>query len=213
MMIRLAIGMMLGLLLGATQHASAEAFEEGTHYVELQIPVNTRTPDKIEVAEYFSYGCPHCFEFEPMINQWKSGLPADIVFKRTPAVWNRDYEIYAQTYYTLEALNVLDTMHAPVFRAIHMERRRLNDPELMAKFFGEFGVDPVDFAKTYASFGVRASVQQAEALGRAYRARGVPTLIVNGKYRIESTMAGSNANMLRVVDFLIEKERAALASD
>ncbi|XOV86244.1 MAG: thiol:disulfide interchange protein DsbA/DsbL [Pseudomonadota bacterium] len=210
---RLALGVMFGLLLFASGNAAAEAFEEGTHYVELQIPVKTRTPNKIEVAEYFSYGCPHCFEFEPMINQWKSSLPEDVVFKRTPAVWNRDYQVYAQTYYTSEALNVLDTMHTPVFRAIHMERRRLNDPELMAKFFGEYGVDPVDFAKTYASFGVRASVQQAEALGRAYRARGVPTLVVNGKYRVESAMAGSNANMLRVVDFLIGKERAALASD
>lgn len=187
-------------------------FEEGTHYVELQVPIRTRNPGKIEVAEYFSYGCPHCYQFEPMINAWKSDLGDDVIFKRTPAIWNRDYEIYAQTYYTAEALDALDTMHTPVFQAIHSQGRRLNSPEAMARFFGEHGIDPVDFAKTYSSFGVRARVQQAEAAGRAYRATGVPALIVNGKYRIEGSMAGSNANMLRVANFLIEKERAGMAS-
>lgn len=194
-------------------HTSAAPYEyeAGTHYAELQVPINTRAPaNKIQVTEYFSYGCPHCYQFEPQINAWKSSLGNDVQFTRTPAVWNRDYQVYAQTYYTAEALEVLEKVHAPLFQAIHGERRRLNDPQLMARFFGEYGVDPVDFAKTYASFGVRASLQQAEARGRAYRSHGVPAIIVNGKYRIEGEMAGSNANMLRIADFLIEKERAAL---
>lgn len=189
--------------------AAGFEYEEGTHYVELEVPINTRTPEKIEVMEYFSYGCPHCYQFEPMLNAWRSELPDDIEFKRTPAIWNKDYMIYAQTYYTAEALNITETTHAPLFQAIHGDRRRLNDPKLMAEFFGEYGVDPLDFAKTYASFGVRASVQQAEARGRAFRSGGVPALIIHGKYRIEGSMAGSNANMLRVADYLIEKERAA----
>ncbi|MEX2327834.1 MAG: thiol:disulfide interchange protein DsbA/DsbL, partial [Pseudomonadales bacterium] len=164
-------------------------YEEGTHYVELQVPIKTRNPGKIEVMEYFSYGCPHCYEFEPLLNNWKNGLGDDVDFKRTPAIWNRDYQIYAQTYYTAEALNVLEQSHAPLFQAIHGQRRRLNSPELMAQFFQEYGVDAIDFAKTYSSFGVRASVQQADARGRAFRASGVPALIINGKYRIEGGMA------------------------
>lgn len=200
------------LFIAVFAQAAPYQYEEGTHYVELDTPINTRMPDKIVVAEYFSYGCPHCYQFEPLINAWKSELPEDVVFERTPAVWNRDYQVFAQTYYTAKALDVLDVMHVPIFQAIHADRRRISDPESMARFFGEYGIDPVDFAKAFSSFGVRASVQQAEARGRAYRSTGVPALIVNGKYRIEGGMAGSNAEMLRVADFLIAKERAAMAA-
>ncbi len=194
--------------------AAAESFEyeEGTHYIELQIPIKTADGSRIEVTEYFSYGCPHCYQFDPMITAWHEALPADVDFNRTPAIWNKDYQVYAQTYYAAEALNVAEKLHSPLFQAIHGERKRLNDPKLMAMFFSEFGVDPLSFAKVYNSFGVRASVQQAEARGRAYRSTGVPALIVNGKYRIEGKLAGSNSNMLRVADFLIQKEREALQS-
>lgn len=185
-------------------------YEAGTHYAVLDIPIHTPDPDKIEVTEYFSYGCPHCFEFDPQITAWKNQLPDDVEFDRTPAIWSKDYAVYAQTYYTAQALGVLDKVHTPIFQAIHAQGKRLNTPELMAKFFAQFGVDPVDFAKTYASFGVRASVQQAEARGRAYRASGVPTLIINGKYRVDGGMAGSHENMLKVADFLIDKERKAM---
>ncbi len=206
------IAVILGFcLLTNLSFAESIQYEEGTHYVELQIPIKTRNSDKIEVAEYFSYGCPHCYQFEPMITAWHEGLPADVEFIRTPAIWNKDYQVYAQTYYATEALGVTEKLHTPFFEAIHGQRKRLNDPKLIAIFFSEFGVDPVDFAKVYSSFGVRASVQQAEARGRAYRSTGVPALIVNGKYRIEGKLAGSNSNMLRVADFLIEKERAARA--
>ena len=209
-----ALFSLIFLATGLSMPAAAAPFEyeEGTHYIELDIPVKTRSPGKIVVAEYFSYGCPHCYQFEPMINAWKTELGGDVEFVRTPAVWNRDYQVYAQTYFTAQALDVLDIMHVPIFQAIHAERRRINDPEAMAEFFGEYGVDPVDFAKAFASFGVRASVQQAEAKGRAYRSRGVPAIIVNGKYRIEGAMAGGNAAMLRVADFLIAKERAAMSA-
>ena len=203
----------LSLLVAVSTHAESLQFEEGTHYVELQIPLKTRTPSKVEVAEFFSYGCPHCYQFEPLIAAWHDKLPADVKFVRTPAVWNKDYQVYAQTYYTAKALKVLDKVHTPVFNAIHSQRKRLNTPQAMAGFFADYGVEVEDFAKTYNSFGVRASVQQADSKGRAYRSAGVPAIIVNGKYRVEGSMAGgSNANMLRIVDFLIAKERKLLAA-
>ena len=105
-----------------------------------------------------------------------------------------------------------EKLHTPLFQAIHAEHMQLNDPKLVAMFFAEFGVDPLDFAKVYNSFGVRASVQTAEARGRAYRAGGVPAIIVNGKYRIEGKMAGSNSNMLRIANFLIQKERDLMSA-
>ena len=199
--------------IAGSAYGESLAYEEGTHYVALQIPIKTRDPAKVEVAEYFSYGCPHCYQFEPMINAWKSSLPADVEFGRTPAVWNKDYQVYAQTYLALEAMGELNKVHTTIFQAIHADRRRLNDPQLMARFLGELGIDPEAFAKSYSSFGVRASLQQADARGRAYRSTGVPAIIVNGKYRVEGAMAGSNANMLRIVDFLIEKERSATTTD
>ena len=199
----------LALALMTSQAVLGEGipYEEGTHYVALPIPIKTRQADKIEVAEYFSYGCPHCYQFEPLIGAWKRELADDVVFSRTPAIWNADYQVYAQTYLTAQALNVLDQIHVPLFDAIHNKRRRLNDPEQMAEFFGEMGIDPMAFARTYSSFGVRASYQQAEAKGRAYRSSGVPAIVVNGKYRIEGSMAGSSAEMLKIANYLVEKER------
>ncbi|MCZ6503506.1 MAG: thiol:disulfide interchange protein DsbA/DsbL [Gammaproteobacteria bacterium] len=199
-------------LAGNVAVAESFEYEEGTHYVELPIPLKTAAEGKIEVTEYFSYGCPHCYQFDPMITAWERGLPGDVKFNRTPAIWNKDYQVYAQTYFAAEALDVAEKLHTPLFQAIHGQGKRLNDPKLMAMFFAEFGIDPVDFAKVYNSFGVRASVQQAEAKGRAYRSGGVPAIIVNGKYRIEGKMAGSNSNILRVTDFLIQKERETMQS-
>lgn len=190
--------------------ADIEQYEAGTHYVELQIPLKTRKPNQVEVAEYFSYGCPHCYQFEPLISVWHDKLAEDVEFVRTPAIWNKDYQVYAQTYFTAKALKVLDKIHTPLFNAIHNQRQRLNSPQAMADFFKDYGVEVEDFAKAYNSFGVRASVQQAEAKGRAYRSGGVPAIIVNGKYRVEGSMAGSNVNMLRIADYLIEKERKLL---
>ena len=199
-------------LVGNVATTESFEYEEGTHYAELLIPLKTAANGKIEVTEYFSYGCPHCYQFDPMITAWEENLPGDVKFNRNPAIWNKDYQVYAQTYFAAEALGVAEKLHTPLFRAIHAERKRLNDPKLMAVFFSEFGIDPVDFAKVYSSFGVRASVQQAEAKGRAYRSGGVPAIIVNGKYRIEGKMAGSNSNMLRIADFLIQREREAMQS-
>ena len=192
--------------------AQSVEYEEGVHFSELQIPIRTRNPDKIEVAEYFSYGCPHCFEFEPLISAWHRNLPEDVEFIRTPAIWNEDYQVYAQTYYTIQALKVVDVVHTPIFNAIHNLRARLNSPQQMAGFLKDFGIAPEDFAKAYNSFGVRAGVQQADSRGKAYRSGGVPAIIINGKYRIEGGMAGSNSNILRVADYLIEKERKARTS-
>ena len=207
---KIVMSLVVGLVLSPlVVMAESFRYEEGTHYVELTIPVKVRDSTRIEVTEYFSYGCPHCYQFEPLIGNWARNLSPDVVFNRTPAVWNQDYRVYAQTYYAAQALKMTAKMHVALFEAIQGQHRRLNDPKEMAMFFSEFGVDPMDFAKVYQSFGTRASLQQAEARGRAYRSSGVPAIIVNGKYRVEAQMAGGNAEMLKVVNFLIDKERAA----
>ena len=208
------IAVLLMLLLPTMVLAEGFQYEEGTHYVKLEVPVKTRNPGVVEVTEYFSYGCPHCFRFEPLIAQWKDELPADVEFNRTPAIWQvTGYELYARTYYTAQALGVLETIHGPLFRAIHAERRRILDLESMAAFMAEQGVDINQFVKTFTdSFGVKAMYQQAIARQRVYRSGGVPAIIVNGKYRIEASMVNnSNSGMLDVASYLIEKERQLLA--
>lgn len=183
-------------------------YEEGVHYqiLDPQAPLST-TGDGIEVSEYFSYGCGHCFQFDPVLNAWLDKQADDVKFERTPAVWNDYYGNLAQTYYTLKAMDLLESLHVAVFEAIHIKRKNLSKPGVMADFLEEAGVDPEAFAKVFNSFGVRMSLQQADARGRAYRASGVPTLIVNGKYRIETRGAGSVQEMLKVAEFLIQLER------
>jgi len=198
-----------------TTYASAEEsnFEDGVHYVTLEIPIAKKNKDTIEVTEYFSYGCPACYEFERFISVWLTSLADDVEFNRTPAIWNESYKLFAMTYYTAYSLNVLEQVHPVLFNGIQNQLRRNPrhkfSPEELAKFLIDIGVDPIDFARVFNSFGVRTLVQQAEARGMAYRATGVPAIIVNGKYRITGQMAGSNPEMLLVADYLIQMEREA----
>ncbi len=186
---------------------SAQAeYEAGVHYFELPTPVVVSTKG-IEVTEYFSYGCNHCYQFEPILAAWVATLPEDVTFTRTPAMWNQGYTLLAQTYYTLLAMDLLDKMHLEIFNAIHLKRRNIRSPEDMAEFLSELGVDPLAFVKVFNSFGVTSSLRMADARGRAYRATGVPTLIVQGKYRIEAGSAGSTQEMLKVAEYLIDLER------
>ena len=175
--------------------------------------MRTADPKRIEVTEYFTYACGHCFQFEPLVNRWKSSLPADVAFNRTPAIWGKDHQFLAQVYYTLSAMGVLESMHLPLFQALHQERRQILDPQAMAAFLAEHGISPEDFGQRFASFEVKHAVQKADARGRAYRASGTPALVVNGKYLVETSMAGSPAAMLEVASFLVARERALLEGD
>lgn len=189
---------------------AVEKFVEGTHFETLPMPVKTNDPAKIEVVEMFSYACVHCFSFDPSLEGWRAAAAGDVVFRRTPAVFNKDWELLAQAYYTAEVLGVVEKVHTPIFNAIHMESVDLRDPRLLAQLFEKHaGVKPEQFNDVYNAFSVRSKVQQAVGKGKAYRITGVPTLIVNGKYRVDGQMAGNNTRMLEVVDFLIEKERSS----
>ena len=191
-----------------------EAFTAGTHYEVLPIPVKTADETRIEVVEMFSYACVHCFSFDPSLEGWRAAAAADVEFRRMPAVFNKDWELLAQAYFTAEVLGVVEKVHTPIFNAIHMEGSDLRDARLLAQLFEKHAAIPADqFNDTYNSFSVRSRVQQAVGKGKAYRLTGVPTLIVNGKYRVDGQMAGNNTRMLEVVDFLIAKERAGDRAD
>jgi thiol:disulfide interchange protein DsbA len=182
---------------------------EGEHYKVLPFPVRTRDANKIEVVELFWYGCPHCYKFNPLVHAWAKTQPELVDFWLSPAVFGKDWKTHAQAFYALEALGVQEEMHQPFFDALVKERKRLKNEDQLAEFFASLGVKEKDFRKAFNSFSIKSKVDQADARGKSYRATGVPAMIVNGKYRVSSSTAGSNAAMLEVVDYLIAKELKA----
>jgi thiol:disulfide interchange protein DsbA len=189
--------------------AQAAEFQAGKEYVELSSPVPVADPSKIEVVELFWYGCPHCYQFEPVIKPWVEQLPEDVQFKRIPAMFGGIWNVHGQLFIALESMGVEPKVHDAVFAAYHQERKKLATPDEMADFLAGHGIDKQAFLKAYNSFGVRGRVEQAKKLGMAYQITGVPVMIVNGKYRFDLGSSGGPERTLQVADFLIEKERAA----
>lgn len=191
-------------------NVSAENFVEGVHYKKITPDVGTSDSSKIEVLELFSYGCPHCNTFEPPMHTWLKSKPANVKFSRRPVSFGRQvWANYAQAYYTAEVLEALDKVHGPMFNAIHKEKNRLSDVESIRKLFLKNGVTGDEFESTFYSFAVDARLRRDQRTLGKYQANSVPTMIVNGKYRIDSSMTGhNNDKMLEVVNFLIKKESA-----
>lgn len=200
------LGFMLSL--SACAQEPSNQYVEGKHYTELDIPVRTADPSKIEVTEVFSYQCSHCFQFEPMLEAWKKKQPADVNLVQSHAMWSPQMEPMVRGYYTSIALKVKDKTHMPVFNALHLENKQLNTAEQWADFFSGFGIDKAKAISTYNSFGVTSQIKQAEARARGYKVTGTPEMVVEGKYLVNSRSTGSHEEMLKVVDFLVAKARA-----
>jgi len=199
--------------LAFSSFAQIEKYVAGTHYTELQAPVNTNDSSKVEVLEAFWYGCSHCFRFEPLIANWEATAGEDVDFVRFPAMWNALMEVHAQVYYTAEAMDALDIVHEPVFNAINIEGNRLQNENQIGALFAEYGISEVDFSKAFNSFTVRTKVNQAKQRMQAYEIRSTPNMIVNGKYLVTTgETVRTQADMLEVVDFLVEKERQQLSN-
>ena len=199
--------------------SNSYAIDAGFEYQLVEPPVPTSTSDQVEVVEMFWYGCPHCYQFEPRLRKWLETKPANVKFVRIPAIFRPSWQLHAQAYYTAEALNLVEKIHQPFFEAIHKQRLRLNTKESIRNFFAEQGVNNAIFDKTFDSFIVKSKVQQALRLSRAYGISGVPSMIVNGKYRTDAKTASindargpSHANMMRVTDSLIKQESEKLAA-
>lgn len=166
----------------------------------------TASPDKIEVIEFFWYGCPHCYSFEPSLTSWLKTKPANVEFIRIPAVFSEQWGKHAKAYYTAEALGVVDAIHADFFDAIQEKKQTLETEDELAKFFTAHGVKEADFREAFNSFVVDTKLRQAPAIAAKYGITGVPAIIVNGKYRTNGTLAGSQEKMIDVMNELIKKE-------
>lgn len=209
--LRLFLVLALCAPLLAPQLARA-SFDEGIDYKKIDPPQPTSAPTgKIEVDEMFWYGCPHCFHFEPKLLEWLKHKPKDVVFVRIPAVFPgpEHWAFGAKIFYTEKALGVLSKTHEAVFNAIHIDHQPMSTEAEVQKFFARHGVPAKEFNDAFHSFGVYTEVRRAADLSRRYQITGVPTLVVDGKYRVDADLAGGQERMLKIVDFLIKKERAA----
>ncbi|MHA6572488.1 thiol:disulfide interchange protein DsbA [Pseudomonas yamanorum] len=205
----LSAALVTASLFGMTAQAADVPLEAGKTYVELTNPVPVSVPGKIEVVELFWYGCPHCYAFEPVINPWVEKLPEDVNFKRIPAMFGGPWDAHGQLFLTLEAMGVEHKVHNAVFDAIQKQGKRLTKPDEMADFVATQGVDKDKFLATFNSFAIQGQIKQAKELAQKYGVQGVPTLIVDGKYRFDIGSAGGEKEALNVADQLIAKERAA----
>ena len=199
---------MLAVLLALGASASAtEGWEEGVHYFRLAEPQAVEDSDRIEVKEYFWYGCGHCYHFEPLVKVWKETLPEDVAFVQTPAVWNRMMQLHAHLFYAAEALGVLSVLHDPFFHALQEERNPLTDPAEIVKRFKDAGAPEAEIMATIESPAVTEKVRAAAMAMQAAELQGVPGLVVAGKFRVGAAEAGSQEAMLEITNFLIAQER------
>lgn len=181
---------------------------EGKDFVRLPAPAPVAAPaGKIEVVEFFSYGCPHCYSFEPLLEPWVKKLPADVAFRRVPAAFNAAWEGLAKIFYALEATNQVDVMHKRVFAAIHVQRQKLDKEADIAAFVKSAGGDDAKFLDAYKSFGVATKLRQGKQLAEAYKIDGVPTLGIHGRWFTAGSLAGTHERALAVADQLIQRAR------
>jgi thiol:disulfide interchange protein DsbA len=184
--------------------------QEGRDFRRLGKPVPTSDPKRIEVVEFFWYGCPHCNSFEPELDAWAARLPADVFLRKVPARFNASMEAQQRLYYTLEAMDLVKPLHGRVFAAIHVQRQMLNTPEQILAWVGkQQGVDAARFKQVFESFGVRTKATQAAQLADAYGLEGVPVLYIDGRFMTAPSMVGTRDGALRVTDWLVEQARSS----
>lgn len=202
---RILAAALLILGVGLAPVAGAAELKEGQDFRVIRPPLMA-DKERVEVTEFFWYGCPHCFDFEPVLAEWVRKLPADVVFRRVPAIFpNNSWAPGARLYYTLEAMNLLDKFHSDVFTAIHVERLRLDTEKVLFEWVAKKGIDAKQFNATWSSFGVQSQLQQARRTTLAAGVTGVPSVMVHGRYL--ALAPGNHGEMLANIEQLIAQVR------
>lgn len=179
-------------------------------WVEFDPPLPTSTGDKIEVLEFFWYGCGHCYAFEPRLVKWHEKVPDDVVLVRVPAASSKSWLPHARAYYAAVTLGVAAAHHQTLFDAIHKDKRDIFDAKQLEKFFVRRGVDAKEYRRAHASEEVDEMTKRAYLLARDYKIRGVPSLVVNGRYLTAPRLVGDEGDLIDVLEQLVERERAAM---
>lgn len=191
------------LLLPALAQAQSATYQAGRDYSLIDSPPPDRTPDIIEVTEYFWYGCPGCYVFDPVLEDWKTGLPEHVAFNRLPALWSDWHEVHARAYYIALQMDRLDTLHPALFHAMHRDGLKLRDRAELRDLFVSHGVEGDAFDAAYDAFGTDTHINRARQLARQYALRSTPSLVVDGKYRVPASNQATD-----IVEYLIARATA-----
>jgi len=196
----------IALLLAVFAGGAVAEIKEGKDYAVLPQPQPTDAKGKVEVTEFFWYGCPHCYEFEPTLTKWLKTLPKDVAFRRIPADFGR-WTAGAKLYYALDTIGEEERLHKDLFDAIHLERLNYNLESEVTDWLVKKGVDRKKFSDALNSFSVQSKVSRAQQMSAAYALTGVPTIVIGGKYSTNNGMAGSYEALPAIMDELIAKVR------
>ena len=200
----------IGLGAALARPALAQSPVEGTHYIKLSqpLPANMLPPaGKIDVAEFFWYECPHCAQFEPLLDSWSKKLPPDAAFRRVPVGFSARHQVAQKTFFAIEELGMVEVAHRKIFTAIHGQGQRLTNEADAVALATAAGVDKAKFTDAFKSFGVSTKASKARQLADAYKVDGVPMLGIHGRYFTAASLAGSHENAVAVADFLIQRSR------
>lgn len=195
------------ILISALSTIAVPATGSPAGFQQVPEPTTTPNPARIEVIDFFWYGCPYCNLFEPQLESWLASKPDNVDFIRVPAVIRPGWSNHARAFYTAESLGILDQLHERLFVAIHEEDQDLNDMDELAAIFSEQGIDRARFEKTFNSDEVNRKVQEAGRLTRRYGIDSVPAIVVNGRYRTNPVLAGGASRILDAVNELIASEQ------
>lgn len=207
-LLRFLSALCVAILLGSATGFAAE-LQAGRDYTLVDPPLMT-PKGKVEVVEFFSYGCPHCNEFHFALDAWAAKLPKDVVLRRVPVSFNRPpWAKLSRLYFALEASGEVNRLNGAVFKALHEERINFSSDEAIVNWAAKNGLDGKKFSGMMNSFSVQSMVPRADQEAVAARIQGVPSLVVDGKYLLNNEAAGSFDELLRRVDTLVAKSRAA----
>jgi thiol:disulfide interchange protein DsbA len=210
----LALAMLCAVTAAGAQQPAAGAREPqlGRDYTEVVPPQPTTDPQRVVVTEFFSYACPHCASFNPALTAWTAKLPKDVLFERVAVVIGRQpWQTFAQLYYALNALGKAEELSPAVFRAIHAERADWRTDADIVAWVGRQGVDTAQFSAAFKSFSMRSFIARGDQLAAAHKVRGVPTIVIDGKYAVAIDDRVDFAVQLATIDRLVDKARAEKA--
>jgi thiol:disulfide interchange protein DsbA len=197
----------LALVLAAAATAASAQIQVGREFNRLDPPRPVATGSRIELIEFFYYGCPVCYETQPLLSRWLVTAPEYVEIRRVPAMSSENWEPFAKLFYALEALEQIGRLHWPIYDSIHFEGVMLNDEKVMADWVSRNGVERQTFIDAYNSPAVRAKVNAASEMIKVYNVRGVPTFVIDGKYLTSARLAGSTQQVMQVLDELVKRAR------
>ena len=199
----------LGLAISFSSLSGAQSpkIEEGFDYRILPTPQPVESKGKVEVSEFFWYGCPHCYDFEPELNAWLKRQPKDVIFRKVPGAFRDDFMPHSQLFYALEAMGKGDALNDKVMYAMHKENKRLMTENEITDWAASQGIDRNTFLATYRSFAVVSKARAARQMADAYRIDGVPTIVMQGRYVTSPSIAGTKAKAIAVMEHLEQKIR------